>query len=283
MNTTAPQPSAAVRYLPPIALPAVAAVCSAAASTTHGAAQLLWAVAAVATTAATAALPVLRERRAAASGVDTAQARLRLAATLSRAAEPLVNALNAVTAAPDAGSRRIALEILTSLVVDHAHTLCWQPHPPEADVRATFYELNGDRLIRVRTAGRADTPRLDFHRDRSLHDHEAVRLAHGEHPLIVTDLHANPPAHFEDSKGRTYRSFIATPVRGGTTSYGLLILDADQPEAFNSVDKQQLLLMAAILGAGHGHVAAIPDISPCPLHLTSTCEQTQTRIAVPTH
>lgn len=283
MTTTAPQPSATARYLPPIALPAVAAVCSAAASTTHETAQLLWAVAAVATTAATAALPVLRERRAAASGVDTAQARLRLAATLSRAAEPLVNALNAVTSAPDPGTRRTALEVLTSLIVDHAHSVCWQPQPPAADIRATFYELDGDRLIRRRTAGRADIPRLDFHRDRSLHDHEAVRLAHGEHPLIVTDLHTNPPAHFEDSKGRTYRSFIATPVRGGATSYGLLILDADQPCVFNGVDKHQLLLMAAILGAGHAHLAAIPDISPCPLHLTATCEQTQTRFAVPAH
>lgn len=267
----------ALRYALPVALPAGAAICSGAATASHGAGQLLWAVGAIAATTATAALSVWKDRASASAAYDAAESRARLANTLTRAAEPMVNALATVTAAPSPEQRRIALEVLISLVIDHTHTQCWLPEPATADVRATFYELVGGHLLRRRTAGRADTPRPDFRSDRSYHDHEAIRLAHGEHPLIVHDLHEAPPAHFQDSKGRTYRSFIAAPVRAGADSYGLLVIDADQPNTFTPTDKHHVLLMCAILGAGFAHLAATASqpITPCPLHLTPTCEQTR--------
>lgn len=267
----------AARYVLPVLFPATAAICSAATATAHGTAQLLWGVGAIAATTATAGFTVWRDRQSVTAALTTAESRTRLTAILSRAAEPMINALNAVTAAPTAAERLTALEVLISLVTDHAHTQCWLPQPPTADVRSIFYELVGDHLERRRFAGRADTPRPDFRPERSLHEHEAVRLARGEHPLMIHDLHTSPPAHFQDSRGRTYRSFIAAPVRGGTTSYGLLVIDADQPSAFTAIDRNHILLMSAILGAGFAHVSATSQspIPACPLHFTATCEQSR--------
>ncbi|MBB5868591.1 hypothetical protein F4553_001970 [Allocatelliglobosispora scoriae] len=283
-STPPTAPVTTPHYALMVFLPAAAATCSAGAAASHGTAQILWGIGAATATTAAVTFSVWRDRKAtkaadtAARAADAAaESRTRLATTLSRLAEPVVTALNTVTAAPDTAQRHTALEVLISLVVDHAHTQCWLPQPSTADVRATLYELHGDHLERRRTAGRADTPRPDFHDQRSLHDHEAIRIAKGEHPLIVNDLHTAPPAHFQDSKGRSYRSFLAVPVRGGTTSYGMLVVDSDQPNTFTAIDKHHLLLMSAILGAGYAHVAATvpPTISPCPLHFTPTCEQTR--------
>jgi transcriptional regulator with GAF, ATPase, and Fis domain len=66
----------------------------------------------------------------------------------------------------------------------------------------------------------------------------------------VDDLYYHAPPHFNDTKGRPFRSFISVPVRTGETSFGMLSLDSDLAGTCTEVDTVHMILLAMVLGAG---------------------------------
>ncbi|GAA0743850.1 GAF domain-containing protein [Dactylosporangium roseum] len=248
-----------LRLVLPVLFPVVAAAASAAAAVAHGTARLLWIVLSVSGTAATAVVAVRRDRQTAAAESAAAAAEAHLATGLNEAGAPLLAALGNLTTAPTQAARTAALDVLVHRAVDIAHHHCGRRRrTPHAARRAVFYALQGDdRLERRAYAGRqSNAPRRGFRLGATAHDTEAVRLALSEEVLVVDDLHAAPPPHFADAKGRSYRSFIAVPVRAGDTPFGLLVLDTDQPGALTNADKGHLILLAGVLAAGLSHAAA---------------------------
>jgi transcriptional regulator with GAF, ATPase, and Fis domain len=243
----------ALHYAPPIAFPITVAVASAAAGGTHGTARVLWTLTAIAGTAGTAVVAVRKERQAAAAEAN-------ITTRLNEAGAPLLEALGTLTSARTDEARAAALDVLIHRAVDIAHQQCGR----RSKRRAVLYTLNGDRLDRRAYAGRqSNAPRRLFHRPATAHDAEAIRLAHSEEVLIVNDLHTDPPPHFVDAKGRSYRSFIAVPIRAADAPYGLLTLDADRPDALTTADKGHLILIAGVLAAGFAHDAHHSSRQPC--------------------
>jgi len=126
---------------------------------------------------------------------------------------------------------------------------------PYAHRRAVFYHLQDGRLARLHHYGRPfhTAPRPTFVAGHSPHDDEVLRQATTEGLLVVDDLLVATPPHFPDPAGRSYRSLISVPVRAGSNSFGLLIVDADKPNAFTDRDKATLALVASILAAAYAH------------------------------
>jgi len=241
-------------YGPPIAFPIITAAASATAAGTHGTARVLGLLTAILGTAGTTVTAVRKERRAAASAAAVATAEAVITTRLNEAGAPLLEALGTLTAARTDEARAAALDVLIHRAVDIAHQQCGRRSRPPAARRAVLYLLNDGRLERRAYAGRqSNAPRRAFQQPGTAHDAEAVRLAHSEEVLFVDDLHTGPPPHFVDARGRSYRSFIAVPVRTADTPFGLLVLDADQPNALSPADKGHLILIAGVLAAGFAH------------------------------
>ncbi|RKR88434.1 GAF domain-containing protein [Micromonospora pisi] len=244
-----------MRYGFPVFFPASAVVSTFLASLNHGPIRVYWGLGAIAATTGTAIFGVFKERQASAAGDAAARARAQLASGLNRAGAPLLNALGKVTTAKTEQELRAAVDVLTTRVVDIGHSQCGRHNQPRANLRCVYYTYNHDRLERVVYVGRQTNtaPRRHFTNGASAHDNEAIRLTLSEDVLVVDDLHQTPPPHFNDAKGRSYRSFIAVPVRAGETSYGLLTLDSDLPHSLTDVDKGHMVLLAAVLAAGLAH------------------------------
>ncbi|GAA4474257.1 GAF domain-containing protein [Phytohabitans houttuyneae] len=229
------------------------------AAASHGSIKAFWAITAIVATAASATFTVVKERQARAATRTASQARAQLAAGLNRAGAPLLTVLGNVTTAKTPEDMRAAIEVLTARVIDIAHSQCGRSRRPGANLRAVYYSYVDNRLERRDWTGRltSSPPRSAFTSGANLHDTEVVRFAASdERLLIVDDLYYNAPAHFIDAKGRTYRSFIAVPVRAGETSFGLLTLDSDLGGSLTETDAGHLILLAGVLAAGLAHLAS---------------------------
>jgi GAF domain-containing protein len=181
---------------------------------------------------------------------------------------PLITALGKVTAAVNTADALPELKVLTDRAVGLAQTqLATSSY---SSTRAAFYALEGDRLARERWHGwnGCRAPRTEFVQHRSPHDDEMIRCANGENAQWIDDLEQDPPAHFIDFKGRSYKSCISVPVRAGNISYGLLTADSDRAYALTGNDRGFMILIAGMLAAGLAHVAAVsgkgngPDADP---------------------
>jgi GAF domain-containing protein len=67
------------------------------------------------------------------------------------------------------------------------------------------------------------------------------------------NLGVQAPAGF-DIVGRTYKSFVAVPVRAGDEKIGLLTVDSDEVDVFTDVEEGYLRLLGGLLAAGVSHV-----------------------------
>jgi transcriptional regulator with GAF, ATPase, and Fis domain len=247
----------AVRYGLPVFFPVAVASATAVAAVNEGSIKAFWAVTAIVATAASAVFTVLKERQARAASRAASVARAQLAAGLNRAGAPLLMGLGNVTTAKTPEDLQAAIEVLTARVVDIAHSQCGRHLRPGANLRSVYYAYVEDRLERRYWNGRQGngTPRRQFRKGVSLHDTEVIRFVGTEEVLRVDDLYYHAPPHFNDAKGRPYRSFISVPVRAGESSFGMLSLDSDLPATFTEVDTGHMILLAGVLAAGLAHQA----------------------------
>lgn len=251
-----------------VLLPVVIAVTVAIAAVKHGPVRVYWSLGSFLAILTTGVITLNKELNADAARNEAIRARIALATALTSAGQPLVAALGNVTSTDRLEDARANLLVLLNSAVGLAQTEIGRLSSC-SKTRAAFYCFEGDNLVRRACRGYAasDVPRQEFTSGRSLHDDEVIRFAKGENARLVMDLENDPPPHFIDHRGRSYKSFVSVPVRAGNTSFGLLTADADSAFAIMEVDKGYLILIAGTLGAGLAHVAAIEanSIKPQPL------------------
>jgi transcriptional regulator with GAF, ATPase, and Fis domain len=235
--------------------PIVASVTALVAGANHGPIRVYWSIGAVVATAGTAILNALKERQSRVSANASVTATTELARTINRAGEPLVTALGNVTAAKTASDRQAAFDALLHLVVEVAASRCGKDARVRCNVRSVYYGLTEDRLVRKWYAGRQGNkpPRREFQRSRTDHDDEVLKLARSDGVRFVEDLEKDPPPHFIDPRGQSYKSFVAIPVKADEESFGLLCIDSDKPYSLTDVDRGYGLLLAGLLAAALAH------------------------------
>jgi hypothetical protein len=250
-RSTSGFPSRLARYAPSVLLPVFAVVTTVLAVVEHGPVRAYWALGAVVATLGTALFTVVKDRQEQAASSAAVAARNAVTSHLVRVGQPIVAALGDVTGAENPYDRRAALDVLVAMVIDVAVSECGRETVPGANVRSVYYELADNRLERRRFGGRRENvPRKQFLLGNNEHDNEVVRLARGEEAVLVEDLENAPPPYFVDNRGRSYKSFVACPIRAGTTSFGLLSVDSDIAHGLTDVDRGQIVLLAGALAAG---------------------------------
>ncbi|KQT94138.1 hypothetical protein ASG49_04300 [Marmoricola sp. Leaf446] len=95
-------------------------------------------------------------------------------------------------------------------------------------------------------AGRAGSPTTTFVAGTPAGD-AAIGLVLADEDLLCVDLEAAPPPGWDQAKDRDYRCFISVSVIAGDTAYGMLTLDAVEPDSLDAEDKALLRLMAGVL------------------------------------
>lgn len=261
--TSSPTPSltlgqTARHYLLPVTGTLLLTVCSIEASQTHGVAAVWWWLGTITSLIALTIRTVYRERQTSLALHTADQITTDLSARLHQHGQALLHALTELTNSTDIHERQALLKSLITQACQSAHDCCGAS---SSERRSVFYQLIDDTLTRRRYHGRlgSNPPRLDFHAGRSPHDDEALRHANSEDVLAVTDLIKHPPPQFLDAHGRSYRSFIAVPVRAGNRSHGLLAVDADTEDAFDHRDTANLALIASILACALSHCDTFGD------------------------
>lgn len=105
---------------------------------------------------------------------------------------------------------------------------------PMDDEIAALGDVPRETLKRVDYDGRADAPRKSFD-DRTEHGRRLVELAKGTSVWIVEDPEAFGQS-VDRPVGRTWRSFLAVPLKFDKTPLGVVTLDSRQPETFTQED-----------------------------------------------
>jgi hypothetical protein len=243
-----------------VALPVLTAVSTAVAAVNHGQVRGYVTLVAIGATLGTAYLGMRKDRRADAAALTASEVREIVSLAFARTGQPLVSLLAEIAAAPSVELRRPKVETLISRVLAIAQAECGRSVGQKCNVRTAYYQLSTDRrrLRRYAYEGwRGDVPpREEFRVERSDMDRSVIALANREQVRLVTNLDETP--HLADG-ARSYKSFVAVPVRAGQSSYGLLCVDSDEPNSLTEVDKLFMILFAGIVAAA---VAQLADDSP---------------------
>jgi hypothetical protein len=232
----------------------------------HGPVRVYWSIGTVVAVVLTGIISYTRERNTATLKAQAIELRADLATALNNTGVPLITALGKVAECNTPDTVKGALEVLIERSVSLAQTEIGRHEPHDiggvqqpCKTRATFYLFDGQKLTRRNFAGwaGAQAPRLEWDFERSEHEAEVIKFARGEDARLVRNLATEPPPHFMDIGGRSYKSFVAVPVRVGNKSFGLLTADADRAYALNHVDRGFLILLAGVLGAGLAHAEVV--------------------------
>jgi putative methionine-R-sulfoxide reductase with GAF domain len=248
------------RQLLILILPALAVTTTFLAGANKGPVRIYWTLCAIGITFVQGFIHLRKEVVLRSAREEAIAARTNLAITVFDASQPVVAALQHIADADNPEDRRSAVDILIRCTVGLAHTQLGHQTGIRCSVRAAFYRLSGNRLIREyhqgRPGGRA--PRAMFDARRSAEDSVAMACAQGEEALLEDDLENRPPRYMLDVQHRDYRSFISVPVRTPQRSFGMLTADSDKPHSLSDVDKGFLILLAGALAAG------LAQLDQCP-------------------
>jgi GAF domain-containing protein len=248
-----------LKQMLPMLLPVITLGASAMASANHGLAKLYWYTIAGSAVLGAAAVSVSKEREKRAVEEQAVGAKTALAMALSGAGQPLIYAMNSVAAASELEEARAAMKVLINRTVAIAQEECGRQIRTECRTRAAFYrfEASGDLVLDYHEGRPGENPQERFNANGSQHDLAAIKTAQSKSGLVINDLVNKPPTHFKNPAGRTYKSFIALPVRTDTKSYGMLVADSTLPHSLSDVDKGYLVLLAGILAAGLAHLEKV--------------------------
>jgi hypothetical protein len=113
---------------------------------------------------------------------------------------------------------------------------CWfklEPGPPR-------------RLEPTDFAGRAGSPSTTFVAGTPAGD-AAIGMVLADEDRLCEDIETVPPPGWDSTHDRDYRTFISVSVIAGDTAYGMLTLDALEPDTLDVEDMGLLRLMAGVL------------------------------------
>ena len=102
------------------------------------------------------------------------------------------------------------------------------------------------QLIPEDFAGRAGSPTTTFVEGTSAGD-AAIDMVLADKDHLCEDIVTDPPPGWDSTKERDYRSFVSVSVIAGDTAFGMLTLDAVEPNALDADDLGLLRLMAGVL------------------------------------
>lgn len=117
-----------------------------------------------------------------------------------------------------------------------------------ADVRVVVFRVSddGQRMTPDHMAGRPQRPG-DFVRGTARGDKAfEVLEKHSKRTLVVPDLDKEDVDTWEGT-GDGYKTFITAPIRSDTEGYGLLTVDAPEPESLDRAHATSLAMFAAAL------------------------------------
>ena len=167
--------------------------------------------------------------------------RLRLGLTLGEAMTPMGDLLGRI-----AGGRReeraVLLGQLRQRGVDASATLA----TPER-ARAVFFVLDGRKLRPAAWAGRPEPPRGEIAGGDPAGD-AAYHLVERHDRVLVPDT--RDPEAVDFGLGGAYRTYLCVAVYAGSKNFGMLSVDAPEPESLEESDLDITTALAQTLGAG---------------------------------
>jgi len=118
--------------------------------------------------------------------------------------------------------------------------------------RSTLYHLDpastGWRLVPTNNAGRSDQARTVFEEGTDAGD--AVRaMVDGDEIVYCRDIRQEQPLGWVADPSRSYRTFISVPVTAGDEAFGMLTVNALEPDDLGDEDVSTMRVISAVLGA----------------------------------
>jgi len=200
--------------------------------------------------AAAAVVPIVRNSRRenaeTQAGELAVQARAEMRVAMNDALGPLTSALARLTAAPTS-KRKALLERVLMLGVTVTAGLV------DAErARSTLYRLDPRsdhwRLVPETSAGRTDQARTVFVEGTDAG--EAVRkMIEGDAFIYCRDVLEEPPPGWVPDPTRTYKTFISVAVRAGDRAFGMLTVNALEPDDLSDDDVSTMRVISAVLAA----------------------------------
>jgi GAF domain-containing protein len=101
-------------------------------------------------------------------------------------------------------------------------------------------------LVPAQYSGRVDDPLEPITEGTPAGDLVFGMIRRNQH-LYCPDLDADPPPGWRVARPQTYRSFAAVPVAAGQNAFGMLMVDALEPNAIRRTDVPLIRLLAGLL------------------------------------
>ncbi|MBO0769836.1 MAG: GAF domain-containing protein [Actinobacteria bacterium] len=216
-----------------------------------------WALGAVAASVTAAGVPayeqVRKERMRATAHQDAVDAAVAMRVTMDDALDPIARQLGRVVTAASEPQRAALAEAVIPMVLDSAAHLAGSR---QVRVRACLFRFApGTRaapgtpwaLAPAAYSGRVDDPLEPITEGTAAGDLVFSMIRHNQH-LFCPDLAAGPPPGWTVTAPQTYRSFAVVPVAAGPNAFGMLMVDALEPEGIRRADVPLIRVLAGLLG-----------------------------------
>jgi len=206
-----------------------------------------WALGAVAASVTAAGVPayeqIRKERlraRAQRAAVDAAVA---MRVTMNDALDPIVRQLGRIATASK-HERAALAEATIPMALDSAAHLAGSGR-----VRACLFRFapgTPTMLVPSEYAGRVDDPLEPITEGTAEGDLVFGMIRHNQH-LFCPDLATSAPPGWRVTAPQTYQSFAAVPVAAGHNAFGMLMVDALEPDGIRRADVPLIRLLGGLL------------------------------------
>jgi hypothetical protein len=209
----------------------------------------LGAVVASVTAAGVPAYEQIRKERMRASAQQAAlDAAVAMRVTMNDALDPIVRQLGRLVMA-GRHERPALAEAVIPMVLDSAAHLAGTGR-----VRACLFRFAAGtprRLVPEQYSGRVDDPLEPIVEGTVEGDLVFGMIRHNQH-LFCADLDVSPPAGWSVTAPQTYKSFAAVPVAAGQNAFGMLMVDALDPDGVRRADVPLIRLLGGLLAVALG-------------------------------
>lgn len=116
-------------------------------------------------------------------------------------------------------------------------------------LRTVVYQLTGpDHLERIASLGREEEPAGNFDRHPQGEPDRAFDALENNESQLVHDVVREPPVgSIEHGTDHGYRTYMAVPIAVGDRGFGMLTLDAPDPDSFTDTDLKLCEFVAGML------------------------------------
>lgn len=165
-----------------------------------------------------------------------------LTLTVGKAFRPIAYLIGMIAGA-NAADRHGLKKQLCEKVVGAAAELCGPDQ-----TRAVFFQLDGPKMSACASWGRGDEPTTIFMKNDARGSY-AHKLVDERAYILVKDIKTAPP-EIPIRSGTPYKTFLCVAVYGNDRNFGMLSIDAVQPNTLNGNDVEKARALAQLLGAG---------------------------------